>query len=124
MATVFTYMPLLRRVISFANDAACELEEEKKNHREEAFMWKAFLKNKKRRFLSKNTELFINERIKFLNEKCADLNSEIERWQSIIRSVNPCEKCGGVGEFRVVVEQDESKRIKCTACKGRGIKLE
>lgn len=74
------------------------------------------------RHLPPNVQIrdFASQRIDELKKIIEKAQAEKEMWERIKDNTNPCQKCDGYGETRVILSQDSSRVEPCPACKGTG----
>ena len=63
---------------------------------------------------------FIGQRVHEINESISALESEKRMWDQMRGVFKLCDRCNGLGELRMVEDQDISRLIKCPTCKGTG----
>jgi hypothetical protein len=72
---------------------------------------------------------FEKKAIDFLKQRMDEIDKEMERladeralYDEMLRRLDPCPDCNGIGEIRIVIDQDESEYQKCAPCKGTGVR--
>lgn len=65
--------------------------------------------------------LFARSRMHNLLIEISEKQEELKTWQAVLDVINPCTRCGGAGEMRVRVAQDETEMQECEKCKGKGV---
>jgi hypothetical protein len=70
--------------------------------------------------LSQRSKQWVGRQKHELGEAVATYEFEREMLEEIIRTLNVCTTCEGVGALREIIAQDESRSHTCSACGGKG----
>lgn len=70
---------------------------------------------------TRQISLFAQRRMHDLEIEISEKMVELKTWQAVMEVIKPCGRCGGAGEMRVRVAQDETEMQECEKCKGKGV---
>jgi hypothetical protein len=68
----------------------------------------------------KRAIVYFKDRLQEIKKEMEALADEHAFLTEIVRNLNPCPACKGYGEFTEVIDQDDSRTIKCQECGGSG----
>lgn len=122
MARAYSHMKPYPRLAYFVNCRINELKEEIDGIQRKSLMWgepelQEFVRNEK---ASPGLHNLIQDRLAELKQNEGALSQELKYWQELEALMDLCPKCGGAGEYRVVVECDSSEYRRCETCGGTG----
>lgn len=119
MAQAYTHMGPRKMLLNFAGSRIDELSRTVRDRKPEIAMYESVLSLEVFKH-DIGVRKFVQDQIEAIKKVISNCESEVLIWERIRASQDPCRKCGGFGEYRVTISQDESERTTCDACSGSG----
>jgi hypothetical protein len=121
MATAYAHLPLLERILSFADAKIREIEEERGELENERDLLRAILNQEACR-RDKVIEASLSDRLIEIEAKWIALGQELDTWREIRRAQGRnCVVCGGYGKLTEYICEDQTATVVCGGCGGTGI---
>ena len=115
MARAYDHMPRFSRLVYYISQRMHELEGKRDALEAERRMWKETTD-----LITLGSQEFVRERMGEIEVCLEKIALECREWDAIKTYLPICKTCGGYGETREMIDQDESRLHKCSACRGTG----
>lgn len=122
MATAYDHLTPFQRIRQFTYVRLYELNGRLEALNAELRMWNEDVVKNFLYGLRLDANAFFKRQPDAVREAIAEVNKEIDYWTALDAEIRmtSCPACQGAGQFRTIVDQDESYTTKCERCKGTG----